>query len=70
MYIFISLFLHPGNSLHLPPYPHLTCADLFSIFFVIVLISQPYKTVGKIIDLTTLGRVWSCGLDCKWSFVF
>src|SRR6218665_3960356 len=41
MCTFISLLLHPRYSLHLPPYPHLTCVDLFSIFFVIVHVSQP-----------------------------
>src|SRR6218665_722722 len=33
-------------------YPHLACVDLFSIFFVIVHVSQPYRTVGKISTTT------------------
>src|SRR6218665_2374268 len=37
---------------NLPPYPHLTCVDLFSSLFVIVHVSQSCRTVGKISDLT------------------
>src|SRR6218665_96204 len=53
-YTFVSIFLCPCYSLRLPPYPHLTYIDFFSIFFVIVHISQPYKTVRKISDPTIL----------------